>query len=219
MANPDHVRMLKQGADAWNDAVYHRRVERGDLTDTNLALCQLAGMNLASVDLTGAVLRGADLRETTFNCDSKLVKADLEGADLRGALIMGADLSYANLRGADLRAAAVDGDLTEADLRGADARGTDFRGAKFDRTDIRDILFSRETRWPTNYSPTGKQQDDPQDADPLNHDFSVAFSAELTPEQVRATLEALADYYRACGGAGFQIDFELESVVIEPRHV
>jgi hypothetical protein len=41
-------------------------------------------------------------------------------------------------------------------------------------------------------------------------DFSVTFDSELSQEQVKATLEALANYYRACGGIGFDIEFEFE---------
>jgi TIR domain len=41
-------------------------------------------------------------------------------------------------------------------------------------------------------------------------DFCISFDPDLSPEQIRSTLQALADYYRACGGVGFEIDFELE---------
>lgn len=58
------------------------------------------------------------------------------------------------------------------------------------------------------------------DTEPLSpFDFSITFSPELSETQVRATLEALADYYRRCGGAGLRIEFELEDVFVgEPTH-
>jgi hypothetical protein len=61
----------------------------------------------------------------------------------------------------------------------------------------------------------------PEDIEVLdNRDFSITFSPDLTPHQIRATLEALADYYRVCGGVGFEIDFETETVFVgEPINV
>jgi hypothetical protein len=50
--------------------------------------------------------------------------------------------------------------------------------------------------------------------------FEIRFSPDLTPEQVTACLTILANYYRACGGAGFQPDFDLTEVLVaEPEGV
>jgi hypothetical protein len=50
--------------------------------------------------------------------------------------------------------------------------------------------------------------------------FNITFAPDLSPEAIRSTLEALACYYRACGGRGFEIDFEMEEVVEEgPMYV
>jgi len=43
-------------------------------------------------------------------------------------------------------------------------------------------------------------------------DFSITFDPAVSPERIKATLEALADYYRACGGVGLDIEFELEEI-------
>ncbi len=45
--------------------------------------------------------------------------------------------------------------------------------------------------------------------------FEIVFAPQLTREQVAASLEALANYYRACGGAGLQADIELADVLVE----
>jgi DNA-binding NtrC family response regulator len=45
--------------------------------------------------------------------------------------------------------------------------------------------------------------------------FTVAFDPLLSAEQITAALTALADYYRACGGVGFRVEFELDSLVGE----
>ena len=55
--------------------------------------------------------------------------------------------------------------------------------------------------------------DDPQAKDAA-YDFRITFDSALSPHQVTQTLEALADYYRACGGAGLQVDFDVEEVLI-----
>lgn len=41
-------------------------------------------------------------------------------------------------------------------------------------------------------------------------DFTIAFASGLSPEQIKGTLEALAKYYRSCGGVGLETQFELE---------
>lgn len=40
----------------------------------------------------------------------------------------------------------------------------------------------------------------------MKEDFQIEFAPDLTPDQVVGVLEALCDYYRACGGAGFEIE-------------
>ena len=52
-----------------------------------------------------------------------------------------------------------------------------------------------------------------------NADFTITFDPSLSPEQVRATLDALADYYRAKGGVGLKIDFTMQELLVrEPVH-
>lgn len=61
-----------------------------------------------------------------------------------------------------------------------------------------------------------RKQDDPNNEQAVaefekalgESDFTLSFSATLSQEQVNRTLEAVADYYRSCGGVGFEIDFE-----------
>jgi len=48
-------------------------------------------------------------------------------------------------------------------------------------------------------------------------DFEIAFSPDLSPEQARLALTALADYYRACGGIGFEV--EVAPLGSPPREV
>jgi Dna[CI] antecedent, DciA len=51
----------------------------------------------------------------------------------------------------------------------------------------------------------------------LDPDLAITFTPDCSAPQVQATLAALADYYRACGGVGFEIEFELEDVFVSER--
>jgi len=102
MANPEHLKILKQGVPAWNEWRQKNRKERvPDLTEADLARADLTG-----VDLTGANLRGADLQEAHLG-SAGLGETDMRGADLRRA-----HLVWANLTGADLR----NSDFTDANV-------------------------------------------------------------------------------------------------------
>ena len=96
MANQEHLNILKQGVEAWNQWRKEHPDIRADLRDANLR---------------GANLRGANLtRATLYNAD--LTGADLTGADIRDANFTGANLSFATLFTVHFR----DADLTGADL-------------------------------------------------------------------------------------------------------
>jgi CspA family cold shock protein len=50
-------------------------------------------------------------------------------------------------------------------------------------------------------------------------DFTIIFDSELSDDEVKAVFEALADYYRACGGLGLKAKFDLQKAeVTEPVH-
>jgi uncharacterized protein YjbI with pentapeptide repeats len=194
VANAGHLLTLKQGAEIWN---------------------QFRSENPTTVpDLSSADLRGADLRG-----------ADLRGADLSGATLSRADLTGADLREADLDGATIYGaDLSEADLRKANLRDAVLVSIEnLAKANLRDATFSEGTVWPQDFNPDphgalyvprfdlhGEQKSSLPDE--LAADFTITFASSLSPEQIRGTLQALADYYRACGGVGFEIDFELEDV-------
>jgi hypothetical protein len=51
-------------------------------------------------------------------------------------------------------------------------------------------------------------------------DFNITFDPELTEQEVKTAFEALANYYRACGGVGLAVEFEHEEAEVrEPIHV
>ena len=104
MANKEHLRILKQGVEAWNRWRGH---------DLKMEV-DLSGANLAREELRDAYLHYADLRETNFR------SAQLRGADLFSSNLTGANLSRANLTEANLWRAVLNGaNLQQAHLRGA----------------------------------------------------------------------------------------------------
>jgi hypothetical protein len=118
MANPEHLQILKQGVEAWNQWRAANPGIRPDLAEAPLARENLRGANLYQTDLREANLARADLVE------AELSSADLFQADLRGANLLGADLSRANLSRADLTAVRlVETDLNEANLAGCQVYG------------------------------------------------------------------------------------------------
>lgn len=124
MANKQHVRILLEGVDAWNE--WRKSFRRADLRDARLSGADLRGADLEGVDLSGADLRAANLRKADLH------EANLQGADLRHADLLGADLRGANLQGADLRRA----DLLGTDLRGANLARADLTEANLTGTDL-----------------------------------------------------------------------------------
>lgn len=221
MANQGHLAVLRKGVDEWNRWRLDKIRVRPDLRGAPLRSASLRGANFFSTDLSSAILIAADLRDTSFNRDATLAGADMRGADLRGAaLLVGADLRRVDLRGADLRDAVLEADLAEANLSDADLRGADFRAAILTETVLTRALFSARTKWPAGYEAISHGAIVAESAQSdLYGDFEIAFAPELSPNQIKGTLTALAEYYRACGGIGFAVDFEFESMARERQYV
>ena len=97
------------GCSLLGSTVLDSRVRPLTLTDCDLTLAALGGIDLRRTDLSGLRMR-----------EVNLVDADLREADLRGADLSGARLRGARLDGADLRGARLDADA----LRGARLTGT-----------------------------------------------------------------------------------------------
>jgi Pentapeptide repeats (8 copies) len=123
MANPEHVGILKQGAEIWNKWREENPDAQADLRNVTIVESSISGdtvnyVNLSEVNLTGANLSKMDLQAFDFS-----------GADLSRANLKGADLQWANLSKANLHAAKLNGatmswaNLSEADLSGADLTG------------------------------------------------------------------------------------------------
>jgi len=99
MANEEHLKILNQGVEAWNEWREKNPAITPDLNKANLIMADLSGANLNK-----AVLIGADLIMTNLS-GANLILADLSGADLceadlNKAVLIAADLYKADLTGA-----------------------------------------------------------------------------------------------------------------------
>lgn len=126
MANQEHVAILKQGVEVWNQWRNRHTNIQPDLSTANLI-----GAILSRANLSGATLSGADLSS-----------ADLSAADLRGAIIGGITINMFNVIRADLSAlqrsgAVLNGaKLSDSDLSGATLEGAFLRGVNFCKADL-----------------------------------------------------------------------------------
>jgi uncharacterized protein YjbI with pentapeptide repeats len=124
MGNPEHLKILKQGIEAWKEWRRQYPSLRPDLTEVDLIGANLTGANLIGADLSRVDLSQADLS------GASLTEADLTEANLIEADLSRADLSRANLPGAHLTKA----DLTEADLIRANLDGANLYRVVFGGT-------------------------------------------------------------------------------------
>jgi hypothetical protein len=118
MANPEHVEVVKQGAEAiqkWREDNPKMKLDLGgaDLHRAHLTEANLTGAFLVRADLSEAELREANL------AGAELGDADLHEANLAGANLREASLARANLY--QVRGAPLAHNLETARLREADA--------------------------------------------------------------------------------------------------
>ncbi len=156
MGNPEHVRWILEGVEAWNE---RRSLEsfEPDFEGVNLysefrdagkierfGIIPLDGIDLnraklANTDLSYAYLANADFEfaelSNAWLADSYLVNANFRAAKLIGAWLEGANLGSADLRDADL----TDAKLINADLTDAKIDDTNFRCANLINADLRDV--------------------------------------------------------------------------------
>jgi uncharacterized protein YjbI with pentapeptide repeats len=99
MANPDHLKTLQEGVDAWNAWIKSH-------VNPDLSGGHLTGPHLRAADLRNADLRVAHLSEANLYWArlfrANLSRANLSGANFHRALLSEADLSEANLVRANL---------------------------------------------------------------------------------------------------------------------
>jgi len=125
MANPEHLAILKQGVEVWNQwreknpdiqpdfmeaELFNEDLSGADLSKARMFKATLAGVNLSRANLHRAFLSNANLRRVKFD-GADLSSSDLSDADLRMASLSDSNLRYAHLEGVNFH---------EASLQGAD---------------------------------------------------------------------------------------------------
>src|ERR1051326_843194 len=98
MAEAEHVKLLRQGADTWNQWRRAHASIKPDLSYAPLARTNLSA-NLVGADLEWANLRGASLCRSNL-AGANLCRANLSVADLSNAVLAESNLQKANLTGA-----------------------------------------------------------------------------------------------------------------------
>jgi len=226
--NSEQLVKLKGGAEVWNAWRDEHLDEVITLYEADLKGADLRHCNLRKVDLRRSLLQGADLS-----------LADLSEANLSGAVMYKTKLDGARLQRTNMTEAY----LMQADLRGVDfgeaiLSKADFTNSTYSDTTVWPVGFNahshgartaNEVARLTKAAPTKKLvaanrpapsnaiESSPAAPPRVAFDFTVTFDGGLSASQIRETLGALAQYYRACGGVGLQIDLEAElALVREP---
>jgi uncharacterized protein YjbI with pentapeptide repeats len=116
MANEEHLTLLKQGVDAWNEWRCRNPTVYPDLHGAILHGANLVQADLTETDLARAFLQDANLNRANLAqanlAQANLSQANLTEIDLTGALLQEANLNRANLNRANL----TDANLIEANL-------------------------------------------------------------------------------------------------------
>jgi len=203
MANPDHVKRLKESTVVeWNKWRLDNLEITPDLSGASLERANLEGADLFSAYLERANLRGAYLR------GANLIGANLIGANLLGADLEGAYLERANLRGAYLRGASLRG----AKLEGAKLEGAYLEGAilekKYNKKNIDSDMASFERSFDSKLETVRRDFDDkieklsnltPERQKELSSIFEQKVEEKLEGDLVQRVGEAVqektADYF------------------------
>lgn len=159
MANLEHFRILKQGAQQWNLWRQANPTETPDLSEADLRGIDLREINFESailtsiegygIDLYKANLQRADL-QGAFLQSAHLSQADMSGADLSGASLPYTDLGMANLEGATL----VDANLMNSDLSQVNFSRANLTSANLRYSKLFDANFSLATLFKTDLMAT-----------------------------------------------------------------
>jgi uncharacterized protein YjbI with pentapeptide repeats len=150
MSDKEHVKILRLGADVWNewreDQFYLAPDLSGeDLRDTLIGQCYLGNASLRAANLSGMDLRRIQLHDADLS-QANLNEANLSECVLTSANLFLASLVRANLNRADLQATDFrDANLTEADLSDTYLGGAVFSRATLSRANLKAATINATT--------------------------------------------------------------------------
>ena len=137
MANPKHLKILKQGIEVWNKWRETKAGIAPNLSGVNLKGKILSGINFSNTNLFRADFSDAICRDS-----------NLEDAQMKGVNIAFCDFSNANFRRANLTGAQLFfGNFTRVNFRAAHLQSVTFAGAEvghanFEKAVMADTTFS-----------------------------------------------------------------------------
>ena len=141
MANPEHVEILKQGVEVWNQWREENPDVRPDLQRIEMKGCQLTGINFREAILDEANFMNSNLSNSNMY-QASLSVASFRQAILNDVILNEANLSRADLVWADLRESGlVKTDLFDSDLRSTIFAGAQLKEANFDNAVLGDTSF------------------------------------------------------------------------------
>ena len=141
MANQEHLDILKQGVEAWNQWREEHAGIQPDLRRADLRGADLRGADLSYAELDDADLSRANLSRANLSY-SYPIAANLSSANLSEANLSEAYLSFANLSETNLCDAYIsDTELSYADLSRADLRRADFTRAALVGTNLTNAIL------------------------------------------------------------------------------
>lgn len=142
MANEEHLKILREGVQKWNQWRSDHQDIQPDLSNALLGSAFLRdadfrGVNLQGADLSEANLTGTSCQFTDFVA-AELRDANLDGANLTGARLRSANLSFSNFT----RATLFNANLSKAFLGGVNFSAASLDGADFSDTCCLATIFA-----------------------------------------------------------------------------
>lgn len=137
MPDQEHLKILKQGVNVWNEWKINNLDIQPNLDEADLINSILTKVDFDNVDLHNACLVGADLNSAKL-ANSNLRRTNLSIANIKGANLEKSNLNEANLNGTNLNAT----NMANADLRGASLKGSDLSEANLHKADLRGANLS-----------------------------------------------------------------------------
>lgn len=147
MANPEHLKILSQGAVAWNKWRKENPQIIPKLIEEDLYEVDLLGFNFSKMKLKGFEFTKKDLRETNFR------GADLCDTDFSRSNLFGADFRYANIQRANFwKATLSTANFSDANLSHASFVLANLNAANLKRSNLSKVILSCATLVHTDLS-------------------------------------------------------------------
>lgn len=147
MANKEHLEILEQGIEAWNE--WRRRNPKvlPDLSEAKFNYSDLRNANLSNANLRNAIFYKANLSKANLSkadlYEALFYRANLNNANLCEALLMSALLGFSNLSNTSLVMAHLsDADLSYAKLINANLSNADLNNVNLSYADLTNANLS-----------------------------------------------------------------------------